>query len=97
MVLNLSQNHLDWHPTMADYRESKRGSIERTACQVVNLDDAASDPLVPVAAATGAAAGVPTGAGAGATAGAAARPRCWCRRDHGVRSPARPRARQRRP
>ncbi|MET0509493.1 MAG: UDP-N-acetylmuramoyl-L-alanine--D-glutamate ligase [Burkholderiaceae bacterium] len=75
-ILNLSQNHLDWHPTMADYLESKRRILERTACQVVNLDDAASDPLVPVAAATGAGAGVSTaGATTGAFAGTAKGPK----------------------
>jgi UDP-N-acetylmuramoyl-L-alanyl-D-glutamate--2,6-diaminopimelate ligase len=38
---NLSQDHLDYHPTMEDYYQTKRGlfSPEWTAVGVVNLDD----------------------------------------------------------
>ncbi len=45
VILNFSQNHLDWHPALADYLAAKRRILERAACHVVNIDDPASDPM----------------------------------------------------
>jgi len=36
---NLTQDHLDFHPTMEDYFQSKRRLFESPAVKVVNLDD----------------------------------------------------------
>jgi len=38
-VLNVSQDHLDWHGTMAHYRESKLRIHRGSACCIVNGDD----------------------------------------------------------
>lgn len=38
-VLNLSQDHLDWHGSMAAYAEAKRRVFGRTALMVLNRDD----------------------------------------------------------
>ncbi|MBB1162259.1 UDP-N-acetylmuramoyl-L-alanine--D-glutamate ligase [Piscinibacter sp. SJAQ100] len=53
-VLNLSQDHLDWHGTMAAYAEAKGrihgswASVQgRETVMVVNRDDAAVEALVP--------------------------------------------------
>ncbi|MDP9045568.1 MAG: UDP-N-acetylmuramoyl-L-alanine--D-glutamate ligase [Pseudomonadota bacterium] len=46
-LLNLSQDHLDWHGTMADYTAAKRRVFGRHAVMVVNRDDAAVEALVP--------------------------------------------------
>ena len=45
---NLSQDHLDFHPTMADYEAAKAAlfTAERTRHGVVNVDDAAGRRLV---------------------------------------------------
>lgn len=43
-VLNVSQDHLDWHGTMAHYRESKLRIHRGSACCIVNGDDRESDP-----------------------------------------------------
>ena len=48
VVLNLSQNHLDWHPTMAAYLAAKRRILDGAACHVVNVDDPASDPMIAI-------------------------------------------------
>lgn len=48
VVLNLSQNHLDWHPTMADYLAAKRRILDGAAWHVVNGDDPASDPAIAI-------------------------------------------------
>ena len=54
VVLNLSQDHLDWHESMAHYRESKLRIHRDTACCIVNADDPQTDPAwtgsAPVAA-----------------------------------------------
>ena len=44
VVLNVSQDHLDWHQTMAHYRESKLRIHQDSACCIVNADDRATDP-----------------------------------------------------
>jgi UDP-N-acetylmuramoylalanine--D-glutamate ligase len=44
VVLNLSQDHLDWHQSMAHYRESKLRIHRHTACCIVNADDPQTDP-----------------------------------------------------
>ena len=44
VVLNLSQDHLDWHRTMAHYRESKLRIHLGSACRIANADDPATDP-----------------------------------------------------
>ena len=44
VVLNISQDHLDWHQTMAHYRESKLRIHRDTACCIVNADDPQTDP-----------------------------------------------------
>jgi UDP-N-acetylmuramoylalanine--D-glutamate ligase len=44
VVLNVSQDHLDWHLTMAHYRESKLRVHQDSAWRIVNADDHATDP-----------------------------------------------------
>ena len=44
VVLNVTQDHLDWHGTMTHYREAKLRIHRGTACCVVNADDPATDP-----------------------------------------------------
>jgi UDP-N-acetylmuramoylalanine--D-glutamate ligase len=65
VVLNLSQDHLDWHQSMAHYRESKLRIHRDTACCVVNADDPQTDPAwtgdAPVAAEPAVAAGAVQG------------------------------------
>jgi UDP-N-acetylmuramoylalanine--D-glutamate ligase len=47
-VLNLTQDHLDWHGTMAAYAAAKARIFGRHALMVVNRDDALVRALVPV-------------------------------------------------
>lgn len=44
VILNVSQDHLDWHLTMAHYRASKLRIHLDTDCCIVNLDDRETDP-----------------------------------------------------
>jgi UDP-N-acetylmuramoylalanine--D-glutamate ligase len=44
VVLNISQDHLDWHQSMAHYRDAKLRIHRDTACCVVNADDRQTDP-----------------------------------------------------
>jgi UDP-N-acetylmuramoylalanine--D-glutamate ligase len=44
VVLNVSQDHLDWHGTMRHYREAKLRIHRDTACCVINADDRETDP-----------------------------------------------------
>ena len=46
-VLNLSEDHLDWHGSLAAYAEAKARAFGTRAVIVVNRDDAASAALVP--------------------------------------------------
>jgi UDP-N-acetylmuramoylalanine--D-glutamate ligase len=46
-VLNLSQDHLDWHGDMADYTAAKARVFGERAVMVINHDDAAVQALVP--------------------------------------------------
>ncbi|MBX3637025.1 MAG: UDP-N-acetylmuramoyl-L-alanine--D-glutamate ligase [Rubrivivax sp.] len=46
-VLNLTQDHLDWHGTMAAYAAAKARVFGEHAVLVVNRDDAAVEALVP--------------------------------------------------
>ena len=70
VVLNISQDHLDWHQTMAHYRESKLRIHRDSACCIVNADDPQTDPAW--TGDTAPAAELPAAAGAaGAAAGAA--------------------------
>jgi UDP-N-acetylmuramoylalanine--D-glutamate ligase len=46
-LLNLSEDHLDWHGSMAAYAEAKGKVFGRRAIVVVNRDDAAVMRLVP--------------------------------------------------
>jgi UDP-N-acetylmuramoylalanine--D-glutamate ligase len=48
-VLNLSQDHLDWHGTMQAYTAAKARIFGRNALMVINRDDAAVRALVPQA------------------------------------------------
>ncbi|MBA3479707.1 MAG: UDP-N-acetylmuramoyl-L-alanine--D-glutamate ligase [Lautropia sp.] len=67
VVLNVSQDHLDWHQTMAHYRDAKLRIHQDSACCVVNADDPQTDPASP-----GEPAAVnPRTAGVAAAAGAA--------------------------
>ena len=47
VVLNVSQDHLDWHGTMAHYRQSKLRVHRDSACCIVNADDRDTDPAWP--------------------------------------------------
>jgi UDP-N-acetylmuramoylalanine--D-glutamate ligase len=49
-VLNLSQDHLDWHGTMDAYAAAKARIFGRDALMVINRDDAAVRAMVPAAA-----------------------------------------------
>ena len=49
VVLNITQDHLDWHGTMADYIAAKARVYGRGAVMVVNRDDPAVEQLVPAA------------------------------------------------
>ncbi len=44
VVLNVTQDHLDWHLTMAHYQASKLRVHRGSACCLVNLDDPLTDP-----------------------------------------------------
>jgi UDP-N-acetylmuramoylalanine--D-glutamate ligase len=46
-VLNISQDHLDWHGAMADYIAAKARVFGKNAVMVVNRDDPAVEKLVP--------------------------------------------------
>ena len=46
-ILNLSEDHLDWHGSMAEYAQAKAKVYGRRAVVVVNRDDAAALKLVP--------------------------------------------------
>ncbi|MGE3924136.1 MAG: Mur ligase family protein [Lautropia sp.] len=79
VVLNVTQDHLDWHGTMAHYRASKLRIHDGSQCLVINADDPLTDPAQPdppgfdvMAAAASAAASAAEGAAAGA-GGAAGR------------------------
>jgi UDP-N-acetylmuramoylalanine--D-glutamate ligase len=49
VVLNLSEDHLDWHGTMAAYVAAKARVFGENAVVVINRDDAAVERLVPAA------------------------------------------------
>ena len=51
-VLNISEDHLDWHGSMAAYGQAKARIFGRRAVMVVNRDDAAVEAMVPVAPVT---------------------------------------------
>ena len=51
-VLNLTQDHLDWHGGMAAYAAAKARVFGQRAVMVVNRDDAAVQALLPLSAAT---------------------------------------------
>ena len=46
-ILNLTQDHLDWHATMAHYGAAKARVFGRHAVLVINRDDALVEALVP--------------------------------------------------
>ena len=48
-VLNLSQDHLDWHGDMPAYAQAKARVFGEHALMVINRDDAAVEALVPAA------------------------------------------------
>ena len=50
-VLNLTQDHLDWHGNMAAYTAAKARVFGSTAVMVINRDDERVEALVPVPAA----------------------------------------------
>jgi UDP-N-acetylmuramoylalanine--D-glutamate ligase len=50
-LLNISQDHLDWHGSMKAYAAAKARIFGSQAVMVVNRDDAAVEALVPVAVA----------------------------------------------
>ncbi|MGE0313075.1 MAG: Mur ligase family protein [Lautropia sp.] len=45
-ILNVTQDHFDWHGDMTAYREAKLRIHRRAATRVVNVDDPATDPDV---------------------------------------------------
>jgi UDP-N-acetylmuramoylalanine--D-glutamate ligase len=49
VVLNLSEDHLDWHGTMAAYVAAKTRVFGENAVMVINRDDAAVERLIPAA------------------------------------------------
>ncbi|MEO6407749.1 MAG: UDP-N-acetylmuramoyl-L-alanine--D-glutamate ligase [Burkholderiaceae bacterium] len=51
-VLNLSEDHLDWHGSMAAYGQAKARVFGSRAVMVVNRDDPAVEAMVPVAPVT---------------------------------------------
>lgn len=46
-VLNVTQDHLDWHGSMAAYAEAKSRIFGQTALMVINRDDTAVEAMVP--------------------------------------------------
>ncbi|MEO8807530.1 MAG: UDP-N-acetylmuramoyl-L-alanine--D-glutamate ligase [Burkholderiaceae bacterium] len=46
-VLNITQDHLDWHGSMANYGAAKARVFGQNAVMVINRDDAAVEKLVP--------------------------------------------------
>ena len=58
-VLNLSQDHLDWHGDMAAYAAAKARIFGRHAVMVINRDDAQVEAMVPVPVAVKAGRGKP--------------------------------------
>ena len=48
VVLNITQDHLDWHGTMAAYSAAKARVFGSHALMVINRDDAAVEAMVPV-------------------------------------------------
>jgi UDP-N-acetylmuramoylalanine--D-glutamate ligase len=46
-VLNITQDHLDWHGSMANYVAAKARIFGQNAVMVINRDDAAVEKLVP--------------------------------------------------
>jgi UDP-N-acetylmuramoylalanine--D-glutamate ligase len=46
-VLNITQDHLDWHGTMAEYIAAKARVFGKQAVMVINRDDASVERLVP--------------------------------------------------
>jgi UDP-N-acetylmuramoylalanine--D-glutamate ligase len=46
-VLNITQDHLDWHGSMADYSAAKARVFGRSGVMVVNRDDPRVEALVP--------------------------------------------------
>jgi UDP-N-acetylmuramoylalanine--D-glutamate ligase len=46
-VLNITQDHLDWHGSMADYAQAKARVFGTRAVMVINRDDPAVQALVP--------------------------------------------------
>ena len=49
VVLNLTEDHLDWHGTMAAYTAAKARVFGATAVMIINRDDAAVERLIPAA------------------------------------------------
>ncbi len=50
VVLNITQDHLDWHGSMAAYAASKARIFGSQALMLINRDDAFVEAMVPVAA-----------------------------------------------
>jgi len=48
VVLNITQDHLDWHGNMAAYRAAKARVFGRQAAMLINRDDALVEAMVPV-------------------------------------------------
>ncbi len=46
-VLNVTQDHLDWHGSMASYAEAKSRIFGQTALMVINRDDTTVEAMVP--------------------------------------------------
>jgi len=46
-VLNVTQDHLDWHGSMAAYAEAKARTFGRSALMVINRDDAMVEAMIP--------------------------------------------------
>ncbi|HMX12433.1 MAG TPA: Mur ligase family protein, partial [Burkholderiaceae bacterium] len=46
-VLNVTQDHLDWHGSMAAYAEAKARIFGRSALMVINRDDATVEAMIP--------------------------------------------------
>ena len=46
-VLNITQDHLDWHGSLADYTAAKARVFGKQAVMVINRDDVAVERLVP--------------------------------------------------
>ena len=68
VVLNLSQDHLDWHGALAAYAAVKARVYGQRALMVVNRDDPAVEAMVPVAGPAAAAARGGRGRAAGSAA-----------------------------